>query len=116
MLSQQGEHFRDLDAVANAWFGRARAALLALDPDEIAGKPAPERVEIALMRWLDALAAGGAGAAALLVFQGLFGEQIARITRYHYAVTGSWDEPTVDLLGANDGQVSMEAPTSQPEG
>ena len=56
-LARIGEHFRDLDAVANAWFGRARAALLALDPDEIVGKPAPERVEIALMRWLDALAA-----------------------------------------------------------
>ena len=55
-LGQIGARFRDLDAVANAWFGRARAALLALDPGEIAGRPAPERLEIALMRWLDTLA------------------------------------------------------------
>jgi uncharacterized protein (TIGR02099 family) len=63
-----------------------------------------------------ALAAGGAGAAALLVFQGIFGDQIARITRYHYAVTGSWEEPTVELLGANNGQVALEVPTTRPEG
>lgn len=45
--------FRDLDAVANAWFGRARKALLRTWPS---GRP-PERLHAAIMTWFDALAA-----------------------------------------------------------
>jgi len=45
--------FRDLDAVANAWFGRARKALLATRPS---GRP-PERLHAAITTWFDALAA-----------------------------------------------------------
>ena len=48
-----------------------------------------------------ALAGGGVGAAALFVLQGVFENQINKITQYHYAVTGSWEEPTVVLMGAD---------------
>jgi AcrR family transcriptional regulator len=55
-LADVGAEFRDLDAVANAWFARALAALERLPPDAIADRPPPERLEIAMMRWFDALA------------------------------------------------------------
>ncbi len=49
-------HFRDLDAVANAWFGRANAAMLAPPPKGFAGLPVNERLYGLIMDWLDALA------------------------------------------------------------
>lgn len=49
-------HFRDLDAVADAWFRRAWRAMLAAPPDGFAASPSGERVEVLLMRWFDALA------------------------------------------------------------
>ena len=49
-------HFRDLDAIADAWFARARQAMLAPPPDGFAGMPPPERLHLLLMRWFDALA------------------------------------------------------------
>ena len=48
--------FRDADAVANAWFGRAGAAMLAPQPKRSAALPASERVHRVMMRWFDALA------------------------------------------------------------
>jgi AcrR family transcriptional regulator len=55
-LEQISAHFRDLDAVANAWFTRARDAVLqARDPD-LARLPPPERLHRVMMRWFDALA------------------------------------------------------------
>ncbi|MGH6914375.1 MAG: TetR/AcrR family transcriptional regulator [Geminicoccales bacterium] len=53
-LDQVGGRFRDLDAIANAWFGRARHALLRT-PD-LTGQPPPARLHAAMMRWFDALA------------------------------------------------------------
>lgn len=50
-------HYRDLDAVADAWFRRAWAAMLAPPPPGFAALPAPERLYQATMRWFDALAA-----------------------------------------------------------
>jgi AcrR family transcriptional regulator len=50
-------HYRDLDGVANAWFRRAWAAMLAPPPKDFAALPARERVFTATMRWFDALAA-----------------------------------------------------------
>ncbi len=47
-----------------------------------------------------ALAAGPAGAAAMLAVQSIFGRQLEEITQYRYAVSGPWDEPEVELLGA----------------
>jgi AcrR family transcriptional regulator len=55
-LGEIGNQFRDLDAVANAWFGRARRTLLRLAPTALAGRPPPERLHAAMMAWFDALA------------------------------------------------------------
>lgn len=49
-------HFCDLDAVADAWFGRAWAEMLAPMPDGFADLPARERLYRTMMRWFDALA------------------------------------------------------------
>jgi len=54
-LADIGAHFRDLDAVADAWFGRARAAMLAPVDAEFATLPARERIRWLMMRWFDAL-------------------------------------------------------------
>jgi AcrR family transcriptional regulator len=43
--------FRDADAIADAWFGSAEAAMLALPEADLAGLPPARRVEAALMRW-----------------------------------------------------------------
>jgi AcrR family transcriptional regulator len=55
-LAEIGRHFRDVDAIANAWFARARLAMLALPAEELAGRPADERIAQALGAWLDSLA------------------------------------------------------------
>ena len=49
-------HYRDLDAVADAWFRRAWAAMLAPPPGDLATRPARERLHLVMMRWFDALA------------------------------------------------------------
>jgi AcrR family transcriptional regulator len=56
-LGEIARHFRDLDAVANAWFERARQTLMRVAPTSLAGKPPPERLHTAMMTWFDALAA-----------------------------------------------------------
>jgi AcrR family transcriptional regulator len=48
--------YRDLDAVADAWFRRAWAAMLAAPPEGFAARPARERLHLVIMRWFDALA------------------------------------------------------------
>ena len=55
-LADLGSRFRDQDAIADAWFARARAALLAPLEAEFAGLPARERLKILIWRWFDALA------------------------------------------------------------
>lgn len=50
------DHYRDLDAVADAWFERAWRAMLAPMPDGFDALPPPERIETVMMRWFDALA------------------------------------------------------------
>lgn len=49
--------YRDMDAVADAWFGRALDALLAPPPRSFAKTAPKKRLYIGLTRWLDALAA-----------------------------------------------------------
>lgn len=49
-------HFRDKDALANAWFARARDAMLAAPPRGFARQPVRDRLNILLLRWFDALA------------------------------------------------------------
>ena len=56
-LTDVAAHYRDLDAVANAWFGRATAAMLAPPPRGFAGLPAENRLHLEMMRWFDALSA-----------------------------------------------------------
>ena len=55
-LPELGRHFRDLDAVANAWFAQARQAMLAVTAEELGGRAADERIAVVLGRWLDHLA------------------------------------------------------------
>lgn len=55
-LAMLQSRYRDLDAVANAWFARATTAMLTPPPRGFAARPARERLHIVLMRWFDALA------------------------------------------------------------
>ncbi len=55
-LDEVLEHYRDLDAVADAWFRRAWAAMLAPPPADFATRPARERLHLMTMRWFDTLA------------------------------------------------------------
>jgi AcrR family transcriptional regulator len=48
--------FRDQDALANAWFARALAAVGRIPPEALAGQPAPERLHLVMMRWFETLA------------------------------------------------------------
>ena len=52
-LGEIGRHFRDLDAIANAWFARAEAEMRNLSTDDLAP---PDRLYQAMTRWFDALA------------------------------------------------------------
>lgn len=54
-LERIGARFRDVDAIADRWFDRARAALLATPEADLAGRTGPERLAVAIERWLDAL-------------------------------------------------------------
>jgi AcrR family transcriptional regulator len=56
-MAEIAARFRDRDAIADAWFGRARAAMLAPPPADFAAAPAGERLFVLMMRFLDALAA-----------------------------------------------------------
>jgi AcrR family transcriptional regulator len=56
-LVEVGRRFHDVDAIANAWFGRARLAMLAVPADELQGLAADGRLARVIERWLDTLAA-----------------------------------------------------------
>ena len=45
--------FRDIDAVANAWFERALAAMLQPPEPGFQGRPAGERVHTVMMWWFE---------------------------------------------------------------
>jgi AcrR family transcriptional regulator len=55
-LPEVGQRFRDVDAVANAWFRCARLAMLEVPADEFRGLAADERLARVIGRWLDTLA------------------------------------------------------------
>jgi AcrR family transcriptional regulator len=55
-LEDVGRCFRDLDGVADAWFTRARQAMLAPPPDGFATLPERERIKLLLDRWFSTLA------------------------------------------------------------
>jgi AcrR family transcriptional regulator len=65
-LEAVGARFRDVDAVANAWFARARRALLAVPPRDLEGLAADARLAAVLGRWLDHLAPHRAAARQIL--------------------------------------------------
>ena len=50
------EQFRDKDAIADAWFARARDAMLARPPRGFDKQPVKDRLNILMLRWFDALA------------------------------------------------------------
>lgn len=56
-LATIGAEFRDLDALADAWFARALAAIERIPSETLGGLAAPERLHLVLMRWFDALGA-----------------------------------------------------------
>lgn len=55
-LSDLRLQFRDKDAIADAWFDRALAAMLEPMPKKSAEEPVSERLHMLLVRWFDALA------------------------------------------------------------
>ncbi len=55
-LAEVRRHYRDTDAIANAWFGRALDAMLAPVPRGFHRLPATARLEGMMLRWFDALA------------------------------------------------------------
>lgn len=55
-LSEILVHYRDADAIADAWFRRALTAMLAPPPEGFAALPAQERLRLTMLRWFDALA------------------------------------------------------------
>ncbi|MGH6661873.1 MAG: TetR/AcrR family transcriptional regulator [Rhodospirillales bacterium] len=55
-LAELRRHYRDLDAIADAWFRRAQDALLAPTPAGFRERPAKQRLEFLMLRWFDALA------------------------------------------------------------
>ena len=65
-LPEVHRHYRDLDAVANAHFARALAALLA-ESNRVRDRPVPERVEILLGAWFASLRPHAKTSAAMLV-------------------------------------------------
>jgi AcrR family transcriptional regulator len=65
-LDEIGRQFRDLDAIANAWFDRARRQLLRLPAAAVAGRPPPERLHVAMTTWFEALATHHAVTAQML--------------------------------------------------
>jgi AcrR family transcriptional regulator len=50
------EHFRDQDAIANAWFRKCLDAMLAPTEKAFRDLPAKQRLYLVIMRWLDAMA------------------------------------------------------------
>lgn len=55
-LSELEACYRDLDAVADAWFGRAWQAMLTPPPQDFEDMHAEARLHLIMMRWFDALA------------------------------------------------------------
>jgi AcrR family transcriptional regulator len=53
-LTEVFSEFRDIDAVANAWFERALAAMLRPPEQGFQERPSSERVHTVMMRWFDA--------------------------------------------------------------
>ena len=55
-----------------------------------------------------ALAGGAGGAAAAFLLQNMFGRQIDKISQFHYSITGKFEAPQVELIGADDQRLELE--------
>jgi uncharacterized protein YhdP len=55
-----------------------------------------------------AIAAGPAIGAALLLFSSVFKEPLSGLTRGYYRITGSWDQPKVERIGASQAKEAAE--------
>jgi AcrR family transcriptional regulator len=55
-LAELRRHFRDMDAITDAWFSTGYEAMLAPVSKGFSRKPVAERLEILILRWFDALA------------------------------------------------------------
>lgn len=55
-LAELRRHYRDQDAIADAWFRRAQDAMLAKPPPRFRDLPAKRRLELLMLRWFDTLA------------------------------------------------------------
>ena len=55
-VAELSRHFRDTDAIADAWFRVGLDAMLAPPPRGFSRRPAAARLEILMRRWFDALA------------------------------------------------------------
>jgi AcrR family transcriptional regulator len=55
-MSELLAHYRDKDAIADAWFERASAAMLAAPPSGFDKQRPEARLHFLMMRWFDALA------------------------------------------------------------
>jgi AcrR family transcriptional regulator len=65
-LALVGALFRDVDAIADAWFKAARLHLLALPWGDIRDRPADRRLAAAMRRWLDHFGADRGTAVAMI--------------------------------------------------
>jgi uncharacterized protein YhdP len=66
-----------------------------------------------------ALAGGPAVGAALLLFSTVFKEPLSGIARGYYRITGSWDQPKVERIGASaarDAEGALENADAGPGG
>ncbi|MBS0395416.1 MAG: hypothetical protein JSR54_12375, partial [Proteobacteria bacterium] len=60
-----------------------------------------------------ALAAGPAVGAALLLFSTVFKEPLSGLTRGYYRITGSWDQPKVERIGATQAKEAAESAAAE---
>jgi uncharacterized protein YhdP len=59
-----------------------------------------------------AIAGGPAFGVALVVTQGLFGEQVDRIIQSQYKLTGSWEEPIMKRMARGNARKKQEGERS----
>jgi len=59
------------------------------------------------------LAGGPALGAALLVFSKVFKEPLAGMSRGYYRISGSWDAPAVQQIGASEAELRETAPPAE---
>jgi uncharacterized protein YhdP len=60
-----------------------------------------------------AIAAGPAIGAALLLFSKLFKEPLSGIARGYYRITGTWDKPKVERVGAREADAAVVGDAGQ---